>query len=155
MMKSRKTGAWGRRRRASALLAASLVAAGCSVNEFGLVAVERTAIEGGVIVLLTAPGLHLDTIGRDPSLTFGRYEALHLFSDVCAAAEGRRADLVIRRIDGLQITAGPGEVGVMIGRREQAQLAMIDRSASMVRFIELNLKDYAQSKLEFEGDCAA
>lgn len=143
----------------------TVATAGCSINEYGLVEHERYLGEGHVTLAVSAFGIHLDTRDVNPSLTMGRYQAVHVFPDRCAdltdvaaletGALFRRVhqQISISHVYGLQIMAGPGESSLTLGMREHARLLSVDQSTTMRRSIIMNPSEPVGTKLDFDGRC--
>ena len=143
----------------------SLLIASCSVNEYGTSRISRWHTDTLVGYRATASGVHLDTRGRTPSLTIGRFEAFHIFPAVCDDVRDVAAlsteelfnkihpHVSIRRNFGLQMVASPVEAGVTIGFREHIMLLLVDKSTAIRRRLTLDGTEFQNSQLLFEGKC--
>jgi hypothetical protein len=125
----------------------------CSINQFGTSQVERIEGDGALVISLTGIGLHLDTFERNPSLSVGRYQAVHVFSTGCPqgfdTASMSTSDLFraldpqlsVTRVTGVQLKAGSRELSLTIGVRELALLQLVDGASSTFRVLTFDAKE--------------
>lgn len=140
-----------------ALAAAGLVAA-CSINETGLLHVQRFEGDGAVVYRKTASGAHLDTRRRG-SLTIGRHQSIHVFPSACdgppgdaaarlsAAISASAPEMSIYYTEGISLIAGAAEVGLTIGVREYTLLTSKPDGAVFARKLAFSNEDFGATRL--------
>ncbi len=141
-----------------ALIAASLIAA-CSINEVGIVDIERFEGDGAVVYRKTAPGVHFDT-RRGASLTLGRYQSITVFATDCDGPPGDAAnrlraafstsapELSIYYTEGLSLIGGADEVGLTLGVREYSLLAFKPEESEFGRHLAFSSEDFLATRLD-------
>lgn len=145
-----------------ALIAASLAAnlsTGCSVNEVGIVDIERFEGDGAVIYRKTAPGVHIDT-RRGASLTIGRYQSISVFATACDGPSGAAADrlraafstsapeMSIYYTEGLSLIGGADEIGLTLGVREYSLLAFKPKQSEFGRHLAFSSENLMATRLD-------
>lgn len=140
------------------LIAASLTT-GCSINEVGIVDIERFEGDGAVVYRKTAPGVHIDT-RRGASLTIGRYQSISVFAAACDGPHGAVADrlraafstsapeLSIHYTEGLSLIGGADEIGLTLGVREYSLLAFKPKESEFGRHLSFSSENIMATRLD-------
>lgn len=105
---------------------------GCSINDHGLVLVNKVETDTSRSSYFVATGARIETRGPMAGLSLGRVEALHVHIKSCGLLEPR---LHYQKTAGIQLVTSSQEFALTLGLREMLVAAPgAPNTASAVRF---------------------